>query len=128
MYMYGYDCSRLTIHLHNNNIIGRSNTAAVVAGVVVPLLLLALATGIILSVIIYVNVNRKQSATLRNEQIETVNETFSVDSPDQDNIESDDGTVSKGEDADSPDEHASVPKPEKTPIQKTLLEDLSAFV
>ena len=132
MHMYGYDCSRLTIHLHNNIIIiGRSNTPAIVAGVVVPLLLLPLFTAIGLFVTIYMKVYRKRSAPLRSEQIESVNETFSVrepiESPDEGNNESDDGTVNKGEDADPPDEHALVPKPDKTPIQKTLLEELSAF-
>ena len=80
----------------HNNIIGQSNTAAIVAGVVVPLALF-IAIGIILSVTIY---NRKRCATLKSDQ------------------GNNDGTVSN---------HASVPRPERTLFQTTLLEDFGAF-
>ena len=126
-----YDCCRFTIHLH----VGRSNTAAVAAGVIVALFLLILFS-VILIVAIYMIVRRlKGSAPPGRREIESVNKTFSIkesiDSPNHHYEEPTVATASEDEDklGDPPDKHASVPEPaKKTVLQKGLHEELAAMV
>ena len=113
--------------------IDRSNTAAIAVGVIIPLLFACFVVIIVLSVAIYMYiVRRRRFIPMRREPIvnESVNDTFTVnepvDSPDVPDAESEFPIGEAKEDIEPP---APVPEPiRKTVVQKTILDDFSAFV
>ena len=112
--------------------IGRSNTAAIAAGVVIPLLFTCFVVIIVCVAIYMYVVRRRRFIPVRKEPIvnESVNDTFTVNKPvDSPDVPDAEPEVPIGEAKEDIEPPAPVPEPiRKTVVQKTILDDFSAFM